>query len=165
MCSYFKVVLGSQKRGFQALNQGLVSCRDENVSDIYQRSRRSRPASPVGDAVPDGEVAQANRVVTEKRGLHTQPYVIPDDANSLGKAWKSAQKVQKEDFVSSKSSKLSRKRHHNDMRQEKALLAEKSLPHPEMEDVKVKLQIKLNLMTLCPEEEQTLCTVFISDDN
>ena len=50
------------------------------------------------------------------------------------------------------------------MRQEKALLAEKSLPHPEMEDVNVKLQIKLNLMTLCPEEEQTLCTVFISED-
>ncbi len=37
-------------------------------------------------AATSGE-ARAIRVVTETRNLRTQPFVIPDEANSVGKAW------------------------------------------------------------------------------
>ena len=31
--------------------------------------------------------AQAIQVVTEARNLRTQPFIIPDEANNVGKAW------------------------------------------------------------------------------
>ena len=42
---------------------------------------------PGGEAEQGQEAAQAIRVVTETRNLQTQPFVIPDETNRIGKAW------------------------------------------------------------------------------
>ena len=42
---------------------------------------------PGGEAEQGQEAAQAIRVVTETRNLRTQPFVVPDDTNRVGKAW------------------------------------------------------------------------------
>ena len=42
---------------------------------------------PAGEAEQGQEAAQAIRVVTETRNLRTQPFVVLDDTNCVGKAW------------------------------------------------------------------------------
>ena len=42
---------------------------------------------PGGEAEQGQEAAQAIRVVTETRNLRTQPFVVPDEPNHIGKAW------------------------------------------------------------------------------
>ena len=38
------------------------------------------------EAAGVGEAAQV-RIVTETRNLRTQPFIIPDEANNMGKVW------------------------------------------------------------------------------
>ena len=42
---------------------------------------------PGGEAEQGQEAAQAIRIFTEKRNLRTQPFVVPDNTNRVGKAW------------------------------------------------------------------------------
>ena len=42
---------------------------------------------PGEEAQQGQEAAQAIRVVTEPRNLRTQPFIVPDETNLVGKAW------------------------------------------------------------------------------
>ena len=42
---------------------------------------------PGGEAEQGQEAAQVICVVTETRNLQTQPFVIPDETNRVGKVW------------------------------------------------------------------------------
>ena len=44
-------------------------------------------AAAVQEIQVAGPTVQAIRVVTETRNLRTQPFVIPDETNAVGKAW------------------------------------------------------------------------------
>ena len=89
--------------------------------------------------------AQAIQVVTETRNRRTQPFIIPDEVNSVGKAWEEwlegferefryfriTEAVDKKDAIIIYGGK-------------KIARLEKSLPDPEVEDVYLKLRTELN---------------------
>lgn len=79
-----------KQHGFLLFNRGLVSLNtgDEDLSDLSDIYYWSRPAKMLGgQAALDGKVAQVIHALTETRNLNTQPFIIPDKANSIGKAW------------------------------------------------------------------------------
>ena len=96
-------------------------------------------------ATTSGGAAQAIQVVTETRNPRTRPFIIPDKANSISKAWEEwlegierefryfriTEAVDKKDAIIIYGGK------------EIARLG-KSLPDPEVEDVYLKLRTKLN---------------------
>ena len=55
-----------------------------NIGDEEQRKARIMPG---GEADQGQEAAHAIRVVAETRNLRTQPFVVPDETNCVGKAW------------------------------------------------------------------------------
>ena len=106
--------------------------------------------------MPGGETAaQAIQVITESRNLRTQPFIIPDETNSVGKAW--------EEWLEGIERELRYLRIRAAVDKRVAIiihggkeigLLEKSLPDPELEDVYLKLLTKLN-------DHFTSCEVFI----
>lgn len=89
--------------------------------------------------------AQAIQVVTETRNLRTQPFIIPDEANSVGKAWEEWLEGIEREFRYFRITKAVDKKDAIIIYGGKEIARlEKSLPDPEVEDVYLKLRTKLN---------------------
>ena len=102
-------------------------------------------AAAVQEIQVAGPTVQAIRVVTETRNLRTQPFVIPDETNAVGKAWQERLEGIEREFRFFKISEAVDKKDAMIIYggNEIARL-EKSLPDPEMGDVYTKLRTKLN---------------------
>jgi len=89
--------------------------------------------------------AQAIQVVTETRNLRTQPFIIPDEANSVGKAWEEWLEGIEREYQYFRITKAVNKKDAIIIYGGKEIAQlEKSLPDPEVEDVYLKLRTKLN---------------------
>lgn len=101
--------------------------------------------------MPGGEVqagapeAQEIRVVTETRNLRSRPFVVPDETNSVGKAWEEWLEGIEREFRYFKITGAVDKKDAMIIYGGKEIARlEKSLPDAEIEDVYVKLRTKLN---------------------
>ena len=92
-----------------------------------------------------GPAVQAIRVVTETRNLRTQPFIIPDEMNAVGKAWQEWLEGIEREFRFFKISEAVDKKDAMIIYEGNGIARlEKSLPDPETGDVYTKLRTKLN---------------------
>ena len=85
--------------------------------------------------------AQAIQVITETRNLRTQPFIIPDEANSVGKAWEEWLEGIEREYQYFRITKAVNKKDAIIIYGGKEIAQlEKSLPDPEVEDVYLKLR-------------------------
>ena len=92
-----------------------------------------------------GPAVQAIRVVTKTRNLRTQPFIIPDEMNAVGKAWQEWLEGIEREFRFFKISEAVDKKDAMIIYGGNGIARlEKSLPDPETGDVYTKLRTKLN---------------------
>ena len=100
---------------------------------------------PGGEAEQGQEAAHAIRVVTETRNLRTQPFVVPDETNHIGKAWEEWLEGIEREFRYFRITEAVDKKDAIIIYGGKEIARlEKSLPNPETADVYLKLRTKLN---------------------
>ena len=109
-----------------------------------------------------GLAVQAIQVVTETRNLRTQPFAIPDEMNTVGKAWQEwLEGIEREFRILKISEAVDKKDPMIIYGGNEIACLEMSLPDPETGDVYTKLRTKLNGHFTPKKNKHRACYIFL----
>ena len=146
MASFSQNVLNSSWSWSVLLYILTVSTLATRSFQEYQANKSQYYAiMPGGEAEQGEEAAQAICIVTETRNLWTQPFVVPDETNHVGKTWEEWLEVIEQEFrYFLITEAVDKKDARNIYGGKEIARLEKSLPDPEIADVYLKLRTKFN---------------------
>ena len=120
-------------------------------------SKEKQTLRPGGEA-EQGQAAKTILVVTETRNFRTQPFVVPDETNRVGKGWEGWLEGIEREFRYFRITET-RKTPQSFYGGTEITRPDKSLPDTEMANFYLKLRAKLN-EHIYSEEKLSSCEVF-----